>query len=153
MNVLRALTLMMVCVPLAFPASDFDGLIREFSRQMGVDQLHIPLLGMARFVVAVAHPAGTSELKLAIFEHVDDRTADFSRTADSVATGAGWNRMIRVREKRGEFTNIYMRPDGKRVQVLVATIDSGDATFVQVRVKPETLMRFVDEHEGRHRSH
>ena len=31
------------------------------------------------------------------------------------------------------------------------TLEGEDATFVEVRIQPEALMRFVDEHSGRSR--
>ena len=35
-------------VPLCASASDFDWLVREFSRRSGAKQVHIPLFGLAR---------------------------------------------------------------------------------------------------------
>ena len=60
------------------PASEFEWMVREFARQSGTHQLHIPFFGLARFFVAVGRPAGASELKLAVFEHPDLRSDDFS---------------------------------------------------------------------------
>lgn len=151
MKRLRRFVLVMVCLPVLVPAADFSGLVREFSRQTGAQQLHIPFFGLARFVVAVAHPAGTSGLQLAVFEHVDGRQISFASVADGVASGGGWKRIVRVREKKGEFTNIYMQPDGCSVRMLVATVDSGEAVFVELRMKPEAVMKFVDEHGGKRR--
>jgi hypothetical protein len=145
--------MLVVCMPALLAAGDFPrdfhGLVREFSRQTGVEPLHIPFFGLARFVVAVAHPAGTSDVQLAVFEHVGGRLKNFAQVADGVASGGGWNRIVRVRQRNGEFTNIYMQRDGSRVRLLVATVESGDAVFVEVRVKPEELMKFVDEHDGK----
>lgn len=60
--------------------------------------------------------------------------------------------MIRVRSRNGESTNIYVRPDGKHLNLLVTALDGDDATFVQVRIQPESLIRFVDDH-GLNRRH
>jgi hypothetical protein len=51
-----------------------------------------------------------------------------------------------VRSRKGEFVNIYTLPEGHRLRMLVTTIDHGDAVFVEMRIKPEELMKFVDEH-------
>jgi hypothetical protein len=151
MKLLSRFFLLAIFVPGLLPAGDFNGLVREFSRQTGAQQLHIPFFGLARFVVAVAHPAGTSDLKLAVFEHVNGQQLSFAHVADGVAGSGGWKRIVRVRQKNGEFTNIYLQPDGNRVRMLVATVDSGDAVFVEVRVKAEALVKFVDEHGGKRR--
>ena len=108
--------------------------------------MHIPFFGLARFVVAVGHPAGTSELRLAIFEHANLQPARFSDMTDMATSGA-WRPMVRVRSRDGESTNIYAQGDKENLRLLITTLErDGEATFVQVRVKPAALMKFVDEH-------
>jgi hypothetical protein len=131
--------------PLALPASEFDWLVREFSRESGAKAMHIPFFGLARFVVAVGHPAGTSELKLAVFEHTNLESVRFSQLTDEMV-GSAWKPIIRVRSRNGESTNIYLHSEGEHLRVLVTTLDHNDATFVQVRIQPERLMQFVEEH-------
>lgn len=141
-----ALLFILMLAPLAAPASEFDWMVREFSRESGAKAMHIPFFGLARFVVAVGHPAGTSELRLAIFEHTNLEAARFSDITD-MAVGNTWKPMVRVRSRDGESTNIYARPDGDNLHLLVTSLDNGgEATFVEVRVKPSALMKFVDEH-------
>jgi hypothetical protein len=137
-----------VVLPSLLPASDFDWLLREFSRESGAKQVHIPFFGVARFVVAVSHPAGTSDLRLAIFERGDLDTMHFRALTDSTV-GPSWKPMIRVWSSRGEATNIYAREGRKDLNLLITTLDNENATFVQVRLKPEALLRFVDEHDRR----
>jgi len=149
MKRLATLLLLAVSIPTLVPAGDFNSLVREFSRQTGAHQTKIPFFGLARFVVAVSHPAGASELKLAIFENVNGRQGDFANTAEGLVKDERWNRIIRVRSKKGrEFTNIYMRPEGNKLGMLVTTVDDGDAVFLQVCIKPEALDRFINEHRG-----
>jgi hypothetical protein len=57
--------------PLLVPASEFDWLVREFSRESGTKPTHIPMFGLVRFAVGITQPAGTSEMKLAIFENTN----------------------------------------------------------------------------------
>ncbi len=136
------------CLPLPVVASDFDWLVREFSRESGARQVHVPFFGLARFVVAVGHPAGASDMKLAIFERGDLETLRFSTLTDSTV-GNSWKPMIRVRERNSESTNIYVRDEGKNLNVLVTSLDGDEATFVQIRLNPRELIKFVDEHGAR----
>ena len=136
-------------LPAMLQAGEFDWMVREFSRETGMKPTHIPFFGLAKFVVAVGHPAGTSELNFAVFENPDIDAALFTRIADG-AVGSSWKPMVRVRSKSGESTTIYARPSGKEMRVLVAALDHSDATFIEVRVQPEALMRFVDEHKDGH---
>ena len=151
MRRLISCTLLLLLLPLALPASEFDWMVREFARQSGVQQMHIPFLGLARFTVAVARPAGTSDFKLAIFEHPHMQGGEFSQMTDSLI-GAAWKPIIRVRSRNSESTNFYVQPNGKYLRLLIATIDSGDATFIELRLKPESLMKFVDEHKHGHQA-
>ena len=139
--------LVVLLFPFTVPASDFDWLVREFSRESGAKQVHVPFFGLARFVVAVGHPAGTTDMKLAIFERGDLETLQFSSLTDSVA-GSSWKPMIRVRSRDTESTNIYSRTEGKRLDLLITTLDGDEATFVQLRLKPEALIKFIDEHDS-----
>ncbi len=129
------------------PASDFDWLVREFSRESGARQVQVPFLGFARFIVAVGHPAGATGMRLALFERGNLGSPRFSYLTDSTV-GPSWSPIIRVRSKRGESTNIYVRPEGKQLRLLITSLDKEDATFVEVRLKPKALLKFVDDHCG-----
>jgi hypothetical protein len=145
MRRLLAILSVAAALPLTLPASEFDWLVREFSRQSAAKPVHIPLFGLARFAVATAHPAGASELHLAVFQDVELESARFSETTDRVV-GPAWRPIVRVRSRNGESTNIYAQLNGKDLRVLLTVLDGGEATFVEVRLKPEALMKFVDEH-------
>jgi len=135
--------------PCLLQAGEFEWMTREFARQSGTQPMHIPFFGLARFVVGVAHPAGTHDLRLAIFEHANVRAEQFSLMADSTV-GQNWKPIVRVRESSGEVSNIYVQQDGKRVRVLVASRDKDEVVFVQVSIKPTELMNFLDERQHTH---
>jgi hypothetical protein len=149
MRRILTLTALLLAISAALPASEFDWMVREFSRQSGAHQLHIPFFGLARFVVAVGHPAGASELNLAVFEHPNMLSDDFSHLADSTV-GTAWKPIVRVRSKSGEATNIYAQQDGKHLKLLIATLEKEEAVFVQVRIRPEALIKFVDDQKKHH---
>ena len=143
-----ALLTTLTLLPALLSASDFDWLVREFSRESGAKQVHVPFLGLARFVVAVGHPAGTTDMRLAIFERGDLESLRFSSLTDNTV-GESWQPMIRVRANNGESTNIYERSDRKHLNLLVTALDGNEATFVQLRLEPKALIHFIDEH-GNH---
>jgi hypothetical protein len=149
---MRSLLLIVVLfagLPLASAASEFDWLVRNFARDSGQSASYIPLFGLLRFAVAVIQPVGTSELRLAVFEHARLDPVRFRDLADQ-AVGGSWKPMIRVRSRDGESTNIYSQEDGQRLRLLIASLDKEDAIFVQVRVKPQELMKFVDRRGWKH---
>ena len=134
----------LVAMPSLLTAGEFEWMTREFARQSGTPQLHIPFFGLARFVVATAHPAGASDLQLAVFEHPAVNGDEFSRIANSTISSR-WKPVVRVHDKSGEISNIYVQPDGKHLRVLLATYSNADVVFVQLRIRPEELVHFVDQ--------
>jgi hypothetical protein len=140
-----AVCALILFVPLMLSANEFDWLVREFSRQSGARQTYIPLFGLVRFSVAVVHPAGTRQLRLALFEHADLESKKFSQLTDAVV-GQEWKPMIRVRSRNNESTNIYARQQGRDLRLLITSLDGGEATFVQVQMRPAQLIKFIDDH-------
>jgi hypothetical protein len=152
MHRLLAILVVTAVLPLALAASEFDWLVREISRQSSAKPVHIPFFGLARFVVAVGHPAGTSDLHLAVLEDVELESARFSQLTDELV-GPAWKPIVRVRSRKGESTNIYAESHGKDLRVLLTVLDGSEAILLEVRIKPEALMKFVDEHgRSQHRA-
>jgi hypothetical protein len=152
MHRLLAMLAVSVALPFILPASEFDWLVREFSRQSSAKPVHIPFFGLARFVVAVGHPAGTSDLHLAVLEDVELESARFSQLTDELV-GPAWKPIVRVRSRKGESTNIYAESHGKDLRVLLTVLEGSEAILLEVRIKPEALMKFVDEHgRSQHRA-
>jgi hypothetical protein len=129
--------------PLA--ASEFDWMVRQISRETGAKPVHIPFFGLARFVVRVGHPAGASDVHLAVFEGTHIAPVHFNQLLDTTA-GSAWNPIVRVRSRNGESTNIYARQEGKHVRLLICTSERNETTLVEVRVQPDKLMEVVEEH-------
>jgi hypothetical protein len=128
-------------------AGEFDWMVRQFAAESGTPATHIPFMGFARFVVAVGHPAGASDFHLAIFENSRLDPERFSQNLRDT-TGPGWKPIVRVRSRDGESTNIYVQEAGKHIRVLIGSFEHGEATLVQVRIKPERLIQFVDDHRA-----
>jgi hypothetical protein len=145
MSRLFAVCALILFVPLMLSANEFDWLVREFSRQSGARQTYIPLFGLVRFSVAVVHPAGTSQLRLALFEHANLEPEKFSQLTDAVV-GRQWKPMVRVRSRNNESTNIYAQQQGRDLRLLITSLDGGEATFVQVQIRPAQLIKFIDDH-------
>src|SRR5215471_3252079 len=51
----------------------FERIVRGIEAHYGTKQTHIPFMGLASFIVKVAHPQGATGLKLAVFEDLKSR--------------------------------------------------------------------------------
>jgi hypothetical protein len=133
---------------------DFDRVVSAVEKHYGVKRTHIPLMGVANLFIKVAHPAGTSGLKLAVFEdlpspRVDDR-AELDRFMDNVR--GGLHPLVITRSRRdGEASYIFAGEVGKSTELLIASFERHEATVIQVTVNMETLLKMIGSPDHAHR--
>jgi hypothetical protein len=150
---LAAPLLTLLAGPAAAGDTDFHAIVRGVESGYNVQRVHIPLFGLARFVVQVARPEGVKDFDMAVFETPDGPPLDGSRfDAIMKRSGGGqWSCAIRVRSRRGhESTYIYVRPEGRDWRMLIATFEPTDTVILQAKVDPESLARALNdpEHAG-----
>jgi hypothetical protein len=133
---------------------EFDRIVNAIETHYGTKRTHIPFMGLANFAVMVAHPAGTSGFKLAVFEDLKSSREDqmeLDRFMNGIS-GGGLQPLIRVHSRRErESTYIFMGEAGKSTKVLIATFERNEATVVEVKVNMDTLLRMINqpEHAGK----
>jgi hypothetical protein len=119
----------------ATPArANFDDIVRAVESRYHVQRTTIPMFGLVRFALWVAHPGGVSDVQLATFEHA--HFDDMKGLAEIVRRNAGeaMQPLVQTRSNRqGETTLIYARPlGGDRVALLIFAHDREDTTVVRV---------------------
>ncbi len=146
---MRCLAALLSVSATAFGADrEFDRVVKEIESHYATRRTHIPLLGVANFVVEVGRPAGASGFKLAVFQDLGssreyDGPADLERFMDGLSSGR-LHPLIRVRSQRsGESTYIYTGDAGKSTKMLIATFQRRQATVIQVKVNMDTLMKTI----------
>jgi opacity protein-like surface antigen len=131
----------------------FDAIVRGVESGYGIQRMHVPFFGLARFVVKVARPEGVKDFDMAIFEPPDGAAVD-SRRFDHIvrrATGDRWSSVIRVRSRRdGESTYVYITPAGREWRMLIATFKADEIVVLNARVDARILFGALDdpEHAG-----
>ena len=143
---LAATLLAAACAPVRAADRDFDNLVRNLEAHYGKQHLHIPLFGVARFIVKIARPAGASDLKMAIFEDVDrDRHPEAGQVEALLRdSGQAWSPFIRVHSnKDGETTLIYTAHSGGKMKMLVATLERNETVLIQLRVNKKAMERWL----------
>jgi len=152
----RLLALFLAAAGAAYSADhEFDRVVSAVEKHYGVKRTHIPLMGLANFVVKVSHPAGTSGFKLAVFEDLPspsepDALADLDRFMDEICTG-GLHPMVVTRSRpAGESTYILTGEVGKSTRILIATFEPHEATVIEATVNIETLMKMIGSPETAH---
>lgn len=136
--------------------SEFDHVVKAIETHYGTKRTHIPFMGLANFAVKVAHPAGTSELKLAVFEDLrtlgDGDQKELDHFMNSLSS-RDLRPMIRVRSHRdNESVYIFASDFGKSARLLLATFEPSEATVIEVKVDINTLMRWINHPDDAGRS-
>ena len=145
-----ALSLALTAGPLR-AGGGFDGIVHDVETTYAAKRLKIPFLGLANAFVKLTRPVGAAGFKLAVFEDLEIPEENESQFFDMVRNGAGkgWSPMVRVRSRNsGELTAIYTRCEGKRMDMLLATYEPGEATVIQLKVKPDTFSEWLRDPES-----
>ncbi|HEX2253635.1 MAG TPA: hypothetical protein VHQ65_10245 [Thermoanaerobaculia bacterium] len=121
--------------------------VREIERLPGVQRVHVPMLGVARFVSN--RTGGPRGLRLAVFETPSSSLAapDREPLGDHLArtAGPGWQRLLRARSA-GEDVLILARPEGERLRLLMLAHEPHEVVLLEVSVHPDDLLETVDSH-------
>ncbi len=135
---------------------EFDRVVKAIESHYGTHRTHVPFIGLASFVVNVAHPAGASGFKLAVFENLraapgNRDPGELDRFMDNLASG-GLRRVVRARSRKdGDSTYIYVGDVSNSTRMLIASFERDEATVIQVKVNIETLLKTIEapEHAGK----
>ncbi len=136
------------CLPALAGDGEFEHIVKAIESHYGVHQTHIPLMGVANFVVKVAHPEGATGLKLAVFEGIRDDWRERDRVMDTVP-GNNLRPFVRTHSHSdGNATYIFLGPEGRRAKstrILIATFEHDSATVIEVQANVEKLLKSLDD--------
>ena len=125
---------------------EFRGVVRSIETSYGVHHMHIPLLGVALFLV---RPAGVGGIKLAVFEGFKTPTDanDVTRVIES-SLGPAWHPFVKVQEKggtNGETTLIYASPAGGHMRMMIVNIEPSEAEVVELNLNDRAIKKWMKE--------
>ncbi len=137
---------MFVCGCASAADHEFNDVVKAISEQFDTKPMHIPFMGLAKFVVKVAHPAGTKQLNIAIFENLNEDRGSGIDLLDSVrlAVGKAWQPFVQVRGQHDDNVLVYMVGKGSDVRLLVVTAQHDETVVVEVRANPEALQKWMN---------
>ncbi|MGA2589684.1 MAG: hypothetical protein ABSH32_07200 [Bryobacteraceae bacterium] len=148
----RAIALLLLASSAAFAGdAAFDRIVHEIESHYGTQRTHIPFLGMADFVVKVAHPEGVTSFKMAFFEDLKSPLEagawrELDRFMESLP--GELHPIVRVHSRRnGDSVYIFAEPVGKSTRMLLAVFEREEATMIQVKVDAQTLLQSIEDPE------
>jgi hypothetical protein len=145
---LVAASWMLSCAVVQGAERGFDEIVRAISDQLHTRPLHIPFFGLVNAATFVAQPAGVKHIDLAVFENLDlnDHTAKDVAEVIRKSAGGRWKPFVQVRS-REETAIVYMEEDQADCRLLVATVEAGEVTLVEVKLNPKGLQVWLNEPE------
>lgn len=135
-------------LPIFSQASDMDRVVRAVETDLGVRHTHIPMLGVAMFVGKVATGFQMPGVKLAVFE--DETFAQ--RSPQEIehelldALGPQWSPFVKSTSNHGDEQNwIYLREDGKKLQLFIATVERNELSLVEVKIGERQIRKWIND--------
>ena len=135
-------------VPLGSLASDMSRVVHAVETDLGVRHTHIPMLGMAMFVGRVATGFQMPGVKLAVFANEKLSQSSPERLERTVwnALGPEWNPFVKSTSNHGGEQNwIFVREDGKKLHMFIATAERGEISLVEVNVSDRQMQRWIND--------
>jgi hypothetical protein len=148
----RGIEILLV-IALAMPCfagdREFKSVVSAIETEYNTKHMRIPMLKLTTFGLHAAGVQGGSDLKLAVFEHLDlppdASTVEFERKITS-AMGGGWHPLVRVKVRgEGQFTMIYASTDEKKMKLMIIALQPENATVVQVTLKESDVKKWIKD--------
>jgi len=128
-------------------AASFEDVARNVERRLGMSRTRMPGVGfLMNSFVAVSRPGGASSVKLATFERENGRyRADVFQAAVKESC-EGWMPVVQVWSKwDGEEVSLYVRPAGKKWELLIATSEPAEGTLVYLKIPGRNLLEWLKD--------
>jgi hypothetical protein len=145
--------MLLTLAPGQLRADDFGKIVHKIETSYHVHRNYRFLMGFARVVVKCTGGfTGVGAFKIALFENQRLFSANPDSGLDDVVQSAGehgWQSIIKSYSRHNdEHAYIYARPEGKDLKLLIVSVERNEAVVIQVKINPDKLSRFIDEHEG-----
>lgn len=135
--------------PPAMAASEFERLVRALERDLDLEREHIPAKWLVNTALFFSR-SGVKNLDFAVFENLrasDERIAKGFLKTVRQNVGAEWTPWVSTWSRiGGERTAIYARPAGKNWELLIATLEPGEATVLRIRVDRDRMLEYLEDH-------
>ncbi|HLY97920.1 MAG TPA: hypothetical protein VKT33_02530 [Candidatus Angelobacter sp.] len=156
-------TNLIVCAVLMFGATAFgsDGkndatfknVVQHIESHYHAHRSHGFLMGFAGLMVKSTQSSGVRDMKMAIFEDQNFSDTGSDTKFDEVVRAAldhGWQPLVQSYSRHsGEHSYIYAQYAGKDMKLLLVTLESSEAVVMQIRIDPDHLSEFVNDHNAK----
>lgn len=127
---------------------EFTAIASHLTSNYQAKKVNIPFMFLARFAVSIVRPTGVKSFNVTLFKDLK-----FSKESIDVemqhamrqSFGAEWSSVFHVRSRDGQQAYVYMREQGKNIQLAVVTVDKEQAAVIRATFSPEKLADFIND--------
>jgi len=129
--------------------NEYKSIVKHLKTRYKAKKVSIPMMWLARAAVKLARPAGVQSFSLTMFENLQFTSQTLDDEMQSMmkkSFGADWSPIFHVRSRDGQQIYMYMRDEGKSVNMTLVTIDKTNkkqAAIVRARFSPEKFIEFI----------
>jgi hypothetical protein len=126
----------------------FDAIAKHLKTRYQAKKKGILFLGLAKFAIRIAKPAGVKSINVSLFEELKN-TGELPDSELSAlmrnALSAEWSPLVSVRQRNGDQFYVYAAEAGKDIKLAVLVINQTDAALLRVKIDPNSLRKFMDD--------
>lgn len=128
-------------------AATFEEVARSVESRLGMKRTRMPGVGfLMNSFVAVSRPGGASSMKLATFERANGQYRAEVFQAAVKESAEGWTAVVQVWSRWDrEEVSLYVRPAGKRWELLIATSEPAEGTLVYLKIPGRNLLEWFKD--------
>lgn len=129
--------------------NEYKSIVKHLKTRYRAKKVSIPMMWLARAAVKIARPAGIQSFSLTMFENLQFTSQTLDAEMQSMmkkSFGADWSPIFHVRSRMGQQIYMYMRDEGKSVNMTLVTIDKTNkkqAAVVRAKFSPEKFIEFI----------
>lgn len=128
-------------------AAGFEDVARNVEQRLGMNRTRMPGVGfLVNSFAAVSRPGGASSMRLATFERENGhyRAEVFQSAVRDAAED--WMPVVQLRSKWDrEEVSLYVRPAGKKWELLIATSEPAEGTLVYLKIPGRNLLEWFKD--------
>ncbi len=127
---------------------EYKSIVKHLKTRYKAKKVSIPMMWLARAAVKVARPVGVQSFSLTMFENLQFTSATLDAEMRSMmknSFGADWSSVYHGITSDGQQSYMYMRDEGKSINMTLVTINKNQAAVIRARFHPDKFIEFLSD--------
>ena len=128
--------------------NEYKSIVKHLKTRYKAKKVSIPMMWLARAAVKVARPVGVQSFSLTMFENLQFTSATLDAEMRSMmknSFGADWSSVYHGSSRDGQQSYMYMRDEGKSINMTLVTINKDQAAVIRARFHPDKFIEFLND--------